>query len=354
MQRLLSRLRPLRSLHIHGSTRTHTCIPIVSLPSVVQQPSILPLTYRFPVRSFAATRLALDTLDAKHTPPFSIQEASEEATDEETEELLDRANYPDLFPDESPSSSSDLDSDSRPHSDEDDAWFVDPAYEQPTSSSILPGQISSSDFVPLWQRRAAENDGGDIVARHERENKIDMTLPSVVELLEQSRLENVQVIDVRSKCDWTDYMIVAESDRGERFLSSVADEVQRVLKHSMREHTPQLPLPTIEGRSKSSDWLLIDAGHYIVHLFTPEARRQYDLETLWEKIPEDPLLELEAQDIDAEEMEQGIDGSRQSESSVEVLMVDREDNEEGVAGGENEAKQAKRIVGGGGEAEWMG
>lgn len=233
MQRLLSRLQPLRSLHIHASARTRICIPIVSRPSVVQQPSVLPLSCRFPTRSFTATRLAFDTLDTNHTPPFSIHEASEEATDEETEELLDRANCPGLFPDESPSSSAssdlNLDSDSRPHSDEDDAWFVDPAYEQPTFSSILPGPLSSSDFVPLWQRRAAENDGRDIVARREWENKIDMTLPSVVELLEQSKLENVQVIDVRGKCDWTDYMLVAESDRGERFLSSVADEVQRVV-----------------------------------------------------------------------------------------------------------------------------
>lgn len=104
----------------------------------------------------------------------------------------------------------------------------------------------------------------------------------------------------------------------------------------MREHTPQLPLPTIEGRNKSSDWFLIDAGRYIVHLFTPEARHQYDLETLWKNIPADPLLELEAQDIDTEEMEQGIEGSR--------------DNAERVLNGGNEAKQ---MVGGGGEAECM-
>ncbi|RUS28410.1 hypothetical protein BC938DRAFT_481919 [Jimgerdemannia flammicorona] len=302
MQRVLRQLRPVRLLY-----PISRAIPPAIPPAFAYKLSAFHPLPILPIRAFTAVSRTLSTVDTRHIPLFSVHEAVEESNDEDIEELIDRANYPELFPDSNPIPTSapdnldpapdDLnlaldDPGAAPHSDADDAWFVDPAYDS----------LSASDFVPLWQRRAETITDEDIVGRRKRADVIPMTLPSVVELLEQSKLENVRVIDMRQKCDWTDYMIVAESEKGERYLTSVADEVMTVFKHSIRKHTPQLPLPTIEGRDKSADWLLIDVGPYIIHLFTPEARRNYDLETLWDNVPDDPLIRLTAPDVSAEEL----------------------------------------------------
>lgn len=114
-------------------------------------------------------------------------------------------------------------------SDKDEAddqdWFVDTDYEQDNVG------LQQSDFIPLWQRRAT----GEVAASTAAANMIKdkkVKLSSVLALLEESKAENVGVIDMRSKCDWTDFMIVAESSRGERFLNSIADELVGVVSTS--------------------------------------------------------------------------------------------------------------------------
>jgi Ribosomal silencing factor during starvation len=103
-------------------------------------------------------------------------------------------------------------------------WFVDKVYEQDHP------EYQQSDFVPLWQRRAA-GDSSLSSAAEEMIKEKKVNLPSVLALLEENKAENIGVIDMRSKCDWTDFMIVAESSRGERFLSSIAEEVVSVVRY---------------------------------------------------------------------------------------------------------------------------
>lgn len=106
--------------------------------------------------------------------------------------------------------------------EEDPDWFVDKEYEQDQA------EYNQNEFVPLWQRRAA-GDTSLSSAAEEMIKEKKVKLSAVLALLEESKAENVGVIDMRSKCDWTDYMIVAESSRGERFLNSIADEIVSVV-----------------------------------------------------------------------------------------------------------------------------
>jgi len=70
-------------------------------------------------------------------------------------------------------------------------------------------------------------------------------------------------------------MVVA-SGTSNRHLATMADHLIKRLKEEKL-----VPTAGAEGRG-TSDWVLIDAGDVVVHLFRPEARDYYDLEKLWE------------------------------------------------------------------------
>lgn len=70
-----------------------------------------------------------------------------------------------------------------------------------------------------------------------------------------------------------------------------------------------LPKPSVEGQKEGSDWLLVDAGPFIIHLFTPEARVQYDLENLWANVPDDPLLHIESKGLNADQLKDEVEQS---------------------------------------------
>ena len=84
----------------------------------------------------------------------------------------------------------------------------------------------------------------------------------------------VVVIDLRGKTAIADYMIVA-TGRSQRHVTTLADHlVERIKKAGHRRSVP------VEGKARS-DWVLVDAGDVIVHLFRPEVRDFYNLEKMW-------------------------------------------------------------------------
>ncbi|ORZ25940.1 hypothetical protein BCR42DRAFT_314949 [Absidia repens] len=209
------------------------------------------------------------------TPPFSSTKEDEEEEDEET---LDPKDFPELYPDEEGEGDQVIDTE----------WFVDSDYTE------------SEDFVPMWQRQADAQqhlqDRKALQTLSEQLLKDDSLTPEMIQqVLEQAKMDNVLVMDVREKCDWTDYMIIAESAKGDKFLSSVAEHVGSTVRKAIAAHPGalhDLPNPHIEGRNDQSGWLLIDLGRCIVHLFTPEIRDHYDLEGLWKSVPTDPSLPM--------------------------------------------------------------
>lgn len=104
-----------------------------------------------------------------------------------------------------------------------------------------------------------------------------------VSSLEDDKAEDITVIDLAGKTSISDYMIIA-SGRSNRHVAALAEHlVERLKKRGL------VPL-SVEGLAQA-DWVLIDAGDVIVHVFRPEVRSFYNLEKMWSV----PLPEQAAQ-----------------------------------------------------------
>lgn len=105
----------------------------------------------------------------------------------------------------------------------------------------------------------------------------------VAELADSKKAAEVVVLDMRSLVGYTDFLVVCTA-RAERQAKAIHDEVRERLK----AEGGLLP-SRVEGLAEGR-WVLVDYLDCVLHVFTPEAREFYRLETLW---GEAPRLELE-------------------------------------------------------------
>ena len=91
--------------------------------------------------------------------------------------------------------------------------------------------------------------------------------------LEDSKAEEVVSIDLAGKTSFADYMVIANG-RSTRQVGAMAE----ILKDRIKE--AGFGIAQIEGKT-NCDWVLVDAGDVIVHLFRPEVREFYNLEKIW-------------------------------------------------------------------------
>lgn len=102
--------------------------------------------------------------------------------------------------------------------------------------------------------------------------------------LDTHKAENIVTVRLAGKSDVADSMIIA-SGTSSRHVGALADHVVRTLKDVGYEHVP------VEGL-ETGEWVLVDAGDVIVHIFRPEARSYYNLEKMWSlTLPETSELE---------------------------------------------------------------
>lgn len=101
-----------------------------------------------------------------------------------------------------------------------------------------------------------------------------MTLQALIErVLDDHKANDITAIDLTGKADFADSMVIA-SGTSQRHVASLADHVIHALKDAGFEHVPA------EGQ-EAGEWVLVDAGDVIVHIFHPEARSRYNLEKMW-------------------------------------------------------------------------
>ena len=106
-------------------------------------------------------------------------------------------------------------------------------------------------------------------------------LPLVLRRLEDEQAERVVTIDLEGKSDMADALVIA-SGRSQRHVGAIADKLMRDLKDAGYGNVPAEGLP-------NADWVLIDGGDVVIHLFRPEVREFYKLERMWapENFPAD-------------------------------------------------------------------
>ncbi len=95
----------------------------------------------------------------------------------------------------------------------------------------------------------------------------------ILDILDKQSAENIINIDLQGKSSVADYMIIA-SGRSNRHVNALADYVKRGLKENGIKNLG------VEGEEQC-DWVLLDAGDVIIHIFRPEVREFYALEKLW-------------------------------------------------------------------------
>ena len=106
-----------------------------------------------------------------------------------------------------------------------------------------------------------------------RAKPVELPLLALVRTsLEDGKAEDVVVIDLAGKSSIADHMLVA-TGRSQRQVAALAERVLAAAKEAGYR-------PSVEGL-RYGDWVLIDAGDVLVHIFRPEVRAFYNLEKMW-------------------------------------------------------------------------
>ncbi|WP_245873031.1 ribosome silencing factor [Albidovulum inexpectatum] len=101
----------------------------------------------------------------------------------------------------------------------------------------------------------------------------DQLLALVLSSLDDDKAEDVVTIDLRGRSSIADYMVIC-SGRSSRQVASISEKLIERLKAEFRLSS------RVEGKEQG-DWVLIDAGEVVVHVFRPEVRDFYQLEKMW-------------------------------------------------------------------------
>ena len=114
---------------------------------------------------------------------------------------------------------------------------------------------------------------GPRAARADANYTAEDLLAVVLASVDDDKAEEVVQIDLRGRSDVADYMVIC-SGRSTRQVASISEKLADRLKLEFRM------VAKMEGK-ETADWVLIDAGDVIVHVFRPEVREFYDLEKMW-------------------------------------------------------------------------
>lgn len=112
------------------------------------------------------------------------------------------------------------------------------------------------------------------MTRSQQKITSDELLAVILETLDADKAEDVVNYDLRGKSEIGDHMVIA-TGRSTRQVSAMS---QKLVDHLKQDHGI---LSKIEGKDVG-DWVLIDTGDVIVHIFRPEVRDFYQLEKMWQ------------------------------------------------------------------------
>lgn len=105
-------------------------------------------------------------------------------------------------------------------------------------------------------------------------DQLDPELQLAIQCADDKKAMNMIALDLREIASFTEFFVIA-SGANQRQVQAIADEINEQLKKQLRRRPVR-----IEGYS-SAEWVLLDYGDFIIHLFDKDAREFYDLERLW-------------------------------------------------------------------------
>lgn len=133
--------------------------------------------------------------------------------------------------------------------------------------SLQPAHGASNTAPVLDEPESAALIGGE-----------DLSLESlIVDRLDDDKAQDIVCIDLKGKSSVADTLIIA-SGRSHRHVGALADHVVRALKDAGHGKAKVEGLP-------ACDWVLIDCGDVVVHIFRPEVRTFYNIEKMWSLSP---------------------------------------------------------------------
>ena len=149
--------------------------------------------------------------------------------------------------------------------------------DQRVSRSRKPKETATVAALPA-RRKAEAKTGGVTALPARRRRKTQPAQPPAADLLARivksladGKAEDIVTVDLAGKTEIADYMVIA-SGRSARQVAALTEH--------LLEELPKKRRAAVEGKAQG-DWVLIDAGDVIVHLFRPEIRAYYNLEKMW-------------------------------------------------------------------------
>lgn len=106
-----------------------------------------------------------------------------------------------------------------------------------------------------------------------KEPTSDALLAAILKSLSDDKAEDIVQIDLRGRSEMGDWMVIA-SGRSTRQVTALSEKLTDRLKAGFGV------VSKVEGK-EAGDWVLIDTGDVIVHVFRPEVRDFYQLEKMW-------------------------------------------------------------------------
>ncbi|MBL8180931.1 MAG: ribosome silencing factor [Blastocatellia bacterium] len=114
----------------------------------------------------------------------------------------------------------------------------------------------------------------DVVPKVVPFDSLDESVQLAVRCIDEKKGLGIVVLDLREIASFTEFFVIA-SGTNQRQVQAIADEIDEQLKKQLKTKAVR-----VEGYN-AAEWVLVDYGDFVVHIFDKEARDYYDLERLW-------------------------------------------------------------------------
>lgn len=141
-------------------------------------------------------------------------------------------------------------------------------------AGVLTAHIKEDNELSLSTLADGSANAGALAMSALKTATSESLLAAVLKSLDDDKAEDIVQINLRGKSEMGDYMIIA-SGRSTRQVVGIAEKLAERIKHEFGI------VSKTEGKD-SGDWVLVDTGDIIVHVFRPEVREFYQLEKMWQ------------------------------------------------------------------------